>query len=154
MNANVIVQALTTGFQSAVIVLLGWAAGATYPGGVAGPVALVVASMLLGTAFGALSNMLGMTLRQRESIIGMSIFLLLPLTFLSTAFMARGLMPGWMQAVASVNPVNWALSTARGALAPHADWTTTLVHGGFLVALATAAVLLSTLTFRSYQRSV
>jgi len=154
MNANVIVQALTTGFQSAVIVLLGWAAGADYPGGAAGPVALVVASMLLGTAFGALSNMLGMTVRERQSIIGMSVFLLLPLTFLSTAFMARTLMPGWMQAVASANPVNWALSAARGALTAHPDWTATLVHGGFLVALAVTTVLLSTLTFRAYQRSV
>src|SRR4029079_178693 len=31
MNANVIVQAVTTAFQSTVIVLLGWAAGAHYP---------------------------------------------------------------------------------------------------------------------------
>src|SRR5215510_4324217 len=35
MNANVIVQALTTAFQSVMIVLLGWAAGAHYPGGAA-----------------------------------------------------------------------------------------------------------------------
>src|SRR5215475_14130263 len=48
LNATVIVQGLTTAIQSAVIVLLGWWAGARYPGGIAGPVALVLASMLLG----------------------------------------------------------------------------------------------------------
>ena len=154
MNANVIVQALSTALQSAIIVLLGWAAGAHFPGGPAGPVALVVASMLLGTVFSALSNVFGMTLRQRESIIGLSIFLLLPLTFLSTAFMAKGLMPGWMQAVAAANPVNWALEVARGALAESADWGTALLHGGWLVALAALMVWLSTLTFRTYQRTV
>ncbi|HET6213095.1 MAG TPA: ABC transporter permease [Micromonosporaceae bacterium] len=154
MNANVIVQALSTAFQSTIIVLLGWAAGAHYPGGPAGPVALVVASVLLGTVFSALSNVLGMTLRQRESIIGLSIFLLLPLTFLSTAFMAKNLMPGWMQGIASANPVNWALHTARGALAVHADWGTTLIHGGALLVLAAVMVGLSTLTFRGYQRTV
>lgn len=154
MNANVIVQALTTALQSTIIVLLGWAAGAHYPGGVAGPVALVVASMLLGTVFSALSNVFGMTLRQRESIIGMSIFLLLPLTFLSTAFMAKGLMPGWMQGVAAANPVNWALDAARGALANTTDWGTTLMRGGWLLALAALMVWLSTLTFRTYQRTV
>jgi ABC-2 type transport system permease protein len=154
MNANVTVQALTTAFQSTVIVLLGWAAGAHYPGGPGGPIALVVASVLLGTAFGALSNMFGMAVRQRESIIGMSIFLLLPLTFLSSAFMAPSLMPGWMQAVASANPVNWALSAARGALAAHVDVAATLEHGGWLLALASVAVWLSTLTFRGYQRTV
>jgi ABC-2 type transport system permease protein len=154
MNASVIVQALTIAFQSAIIVLLGWAAGAHYPGGPAGPIALVVASMLLGIAFSALSNALGMTLRQRESIIGLSIFLLLPLTFLSTAFMAKSLMPGWMRAIAAANPVNWALEAARGALAHSADWGATLMHGGWLVLLAALMIGLSTLTFRGYQRTV
>jgi ABC-2 type transport system permease protein len=154
MNATVIVQALSTALQSAIIVLLGWAAGAHYPGGPAGPVALVVASMLLGTVFSALSNVFGMTLRQRESIIGLSIFLLLPLTFLSTAFMAKGLMPGWMQAVAAANPVNWALDAARGTLAETADWGVTLVRGGWLLVLAALTVWLSTRTFRAYQRTV
>jgi ABC-2 type transport system permease protein len=154
INANVIVQALSTAFQSTIIVLLGWAAGATYPGGAAGPVALVVASILLGTVFGALSNVLGMSLRQRESVIGLSIFLLLPLTFLSTAFMAKALMPGWMQAVAAANPVNWALDAARGAFATTTDWGATLTYGGWLLVLAAATVWLSTLTFRSYQRTV
>jgi ABC-2 type transport system permease protein len=154
MNATVVVQALSTAFQSTVIVLLGWAAGAHYPSGPAGAVALVVASMLLGTVFSALSNVFGMTLRQRESIIGLSIFLLLPLTFLSTAFMAKGLMPGWMQAVAAANPVNWALDAARDALSDSADWGATLVRGGWLLALAALMVWLSTLTFRTYQRTV
>jgi ABC-2 type transport system permease protein len=154
LNAGVIVQALTTAFQSTIIVLLGWAAGAHYPGGALGPVGLVVASVLLGTAFGALSNVLGMTLRQRESIIGLSIFLLLPLTFLSTAFMAKSLMPGWMQAIASGNPVNWALQSARGLLSSTADWGTSLAYAGLLALLAAVMVGLSTLTFRSYQRTV
>jgi len=154
INGNVIVQAISVAFQSVVIVLLGWAAGAHYSNGVAGPVALVIASILLGTTFSALSNVLGMTVRQRESIIGLSIFLLLPLTFLSTAFMAKSLMPGWMQGIATVNPVNWALESARGTLGSSVDWGTTLIHGSWLVILAGVLVWLSTLTFRTYQRTV
>jgi ABC-2 type transport system permease protein len=154
LNAVVIVQALTTAFQSVVIVLLGWWAGARYPGGVAGPVALVVASMLLGSAFTALSTVFGLALRQRESIIGLSIFLLLPLTFLSTAFMARSLMPGWMQAIAAGNPVNWALDAARGLLSATGDWGTAVGYSAALLALAAAAAGLATLTFRTYQRTI
>jgi ABC-2 type transport system permease protein len=154
MNANVIVQAINTALQSGIIVLLAWAAGAHYPGGAAGPVALVVASMLLGTVFSALSNVFGMTLRQRESIIGLSIFLLLPLTFLSTAFMAKALMPGWMQAVASANPVNWALEAVRGGLTGSFDWSAALVNGAGLALLAAITVWLSIRTFRAYQRTV
>lgn len=104
--------------------------------------------------FSAFSNVLGMTVRQRESIIGMSIFLLLPLTFLSTAFMAKELMPGWMQAVAGGNPVNWALDSARSALATTINWGEMLTYGGWLVVLASGLVWLSTLTFRGYQRTV
>ena len=50
---------------------------------------VVVASVLLGTVFSALSNTIGMLVRQRETIIGINTLLLLPLTFLSTAFMAE-----------------------------------------------------------------
>ena len=154
LNANVIVQAVTVGFQSVLIVLIGWAAGAHYPGSALGPVVLVLASILLGTVFSAFSNVLGMTVRQRESIIGMSIFLLLPLTFLSTAFMVKDLMPGWMQTITAGNPVNWALDSARGALGSTIEWGTLLMHGAWLVALAGVLVALSTLTFRGYQRTV
>jgi ABC-2 type transport system permease protein len=154
LNANVIVQAVTTAFQSLIIVLLGWWAGANYPGGFGGPVVLVLASVLLGTVFSALSNVLGMTLRQRESIIGLSIFILLPLTFLSTAFMAEALMPHWMRIVANCNPVNWALDAGRAALASTADWSTVASHGGWLLALAVITVWLSTRSFRAYQKSL
>jgi ABC-2 type transport system permease protein len=154
INGNVAQQAVGTATQSVVIVLLGALGGARYPGGVPGLVVLVLASVALGTVFGALSNALGMLVRQRESIIGVNTFLLLPLTFLSSAFMAPGLMPGWMRHLAAWNPVNWALITGRSALAAHRDWGLVASRGGGLLALAVAAVWLSTLTLRSYQKSV
>jgi ABC-2 type transport system permease protein len=154
LNGAVIVNALTTAVQSAIIVLLGWAAGATYPGGAPGPIALIVASMLLGSVFSALSTVFGLALRQRESIIGMSIFLLLPLTFLSTAFMAKSLMPGWMQAIANANPVNWALEATRDVLTATTHWGTAFGFGAALLALAAVMAGLATLTFRSYQRTI
>lgn len=154
MNAGVLMQATTTAVQSAVIVLLGWAGGAHYPGGAPGLVVLVAASAVLGTVFGAFSNAIGMLVRERESIIGVNSFLLLPLTFLSSAFMAPGLMPHWMRVLARFNPVNWALEASRAAMRPHPDGWSLLSHGGWLLLLAVAAVQLSLRTFRSYQRSV
>lgn len=69
-------------------------------GGLRGIAVLVVASVLLGTIFGALSNALGMLVRERESIIGINTFLPLPLTFLHSAFMAPSQMPAWMRHIA------------------------------------------------------
>ncbi|MEV6118240.1 ABC transporter permease [Streptomyces sp. NPDC052109] len=154
MNGNVVNNGLVTAFQSVVIVLLGLLGGADYPGGVGGIALLVLASVLLGTVFGALSNALGMLVRERESIIGINTFLLLPLTFLSSAFMAPAQMPGWMRHIADFNPVNWAMVAGRSAMSEHPDPGGLLSRGGALLALAIAAVWLSIRTFRSYQRSV
>ncbi|MGY5050831.1 ABC transporter permease [Streptomyces sp. 900105755] len=154
MNGNVVNNGLVTAGQSLIIVLLGLLGGADYPGGVGGIAVLLVSAVLLGTIFGALSNALGMLVRERESIIGINTFLLLPLTFLSSAFMAPSQMPGWMRHVADFNPLNWAMVASRSALSADPDWGAVLGRGGALLALAVAAVWLSIRTFRSYQRSV
>ncbi|MFD3584415.1 ABC transporter permease [Streptomyces sp. NPDC058683] len=154
MNGNVVNNGLVTAGQSLIIVLLGLLGGADYPGGIGGIAVLVVAAVLLGTVFGALSNALGMLVRERESIIGINTFLLLPLTFLSSAFMAPSQMPGWMRHTADFNPLNWAMVAGRSAMSADPDWGAVLGRGGALLALAVAAVWLSIGTFRSYQRSV
>ena len=154
MNGNVVNNGLITALQSVIIVLLGLLGGADYPGGIGGIAILIVASVLLGTVFGALSNALGMLVRERESIIGINTFLLLPLTFLSSAFMAPSQMPGWMRHIAAFNPLNWAIVAGRSAMSEPPDWSVVLGRSGALLALAVAAVWLSIRTFRSYQRSV
>ncbi|MDH6448692.1 MULTISPECIES: ABC transporter permease [unclassified Streptomyces] len=154
MNGNVVNNGLITAFQSVVIVLLGLLGGADYPGGAVGIAVLVLASVLLGTVFGALSNALGMLVRERESIIGINTFLLLPLTFLSSAFMAPSQMPAWMRHTADFNPLNWAMVAGRSALSADPDWGVVIGRGGALLGLAVVAVWLSIRTFRSYQRSV
>lgn len=154
MNGNVVNNGLVTALQSVIIVLLGLLGGADYAGGIVGIAVLVAASVLLGTVFGALSNALGMLVRERESIIGINTFLLLPLTFLSSAFMAPSQMPGWMRHLADFNPLDWAMVAGRSAMSEHPDWGDVFLRGGALLALAVGAVWLSIRTFRSYQRSV
>jgi ABC-2 type transport system permease protein len=154
MNANVVELAVNTTVQTVIILLLGLLGGASYAGGVAGPAVVVVASILLGTVFGTLSNACGMLVRQREAIIGINIFFMLPLTFLSSAFMAPSLMPGWMRAIAACNPLNWAVQAGRTALSADPDWGGVLARCGGLLALAGVCVAVSVATFRSYQKSV
>ncbi|TDD96065.1 ABC transporter permease [Actinomadura rubrisoli] len=152
-NAGVAEQAISTAFQSAVIIALGRAAGAHYPGGAAGLAVLVAMAVLVGVVLAALSNTLALLVRDRNTIIGLNVMLLLPLTFLSSAFMAKGLMPGWMRHVASGNPVSWALDAGRAALSDDPDWGSVAAHGGALLALTAATVGLAVLSFGSYQKS-
>jgi ABC-2 type transport system permease protein len=154
MNANVIEQAVSTTVQSLIIVLLAWVSGASYPGGPLGILVLIVVAVLLGTVFSALSNTVGMLVRQRETIIGLNTLLLLPLTFVSTTFMNDALMPGWMRTLTNYNPVNWAVEAAREALAERPDWGAVALPGAGLLILAVLTVWLSTRTFRTYQKSV
>jgi ABC-2 type transport system permease protein len=111
-------------------------------------------SILLGVVFGSLSNAIGMLVRQREAIIGINTFFMLPLTFLSSAFMSPALMPSWMRHIASGNPLNWAVTAGREALTTSPDWGFILIRCGGLLALAVACVAVSVQTFRVYQKSV
>jgi ABC-2 type transport system permease protein len=154
MNATVAEQAVSTTVQSLIIVALGLAGGARYHGGAAGVAVMVAASILVGVVFGALSNAVGMLLRSREAIIGVYTFFMLPLMFLSSAFIPTPLMPGWMQAIASRNPLNWVVQIGRSALSAHPDWGAIAVRCGGLLVLAVACVAVSVVTFRSYQKNV
>jgi ABC-2 type transport system permease protein len=154
MNAAVVEQAVSTTVQTLIIVVLGYAGGARYPGGVVGIVVLIIASILVGVLWGGLSNMTGMLLRSREAIIGVYTFFMLPLMFLSSAFIQPSFMPGWMQAIASRNPLNWEVQIGRDALAAGTDWSAVAVRSGGLLALALLAVAISVTTFRSYAKNV
>ena len=84
---------------------------------------LVLGVVLLAFTFASLSNALALILRQRESVIGVNQFLVLPLTFLSAAFMPLALVPDWIADVrARFNPVNWAVEAGRDALLGSPDW--------------------------------
>lgn len=154
MTANVVELAVTTTLQTLIIMLLGRLGGAHYPGGVTGVAVLVAVSILIATVFGSLSNAVGMLVRQREAIIGINVMFMLPLTFLSTAFMAKHLMPGWISAIASGNPLDWAVQAGRSALSGHADWAAVTTRCTGLLALAVACIALSVATFRTYQKNV
>jgi ABC-2 type transport system permease protein len=154
MNASVAEQAVSTAVQTLIIVVLGYAGGARYPGGIAGIAVLVLAAVLIGVLWGALSNTVGMLLRSREAIIGVYTFFMLPLMFLSSAFMKPAFLPGWMQAIASRNPLNWEVQVGRAVLSADPGWSAVAVRCGGLLALAVIAVARSVTTFRSYARNV
>src|ERR1700733_1563571 len=114
--------ALTIFTQTAILVFIGFVLGARWGGGFAGVAILFACSILLAMPFGALSLAMAPAVRKEESLIGAVNFLLLPLTFLSPVFMSPALMPGWIQAVANLNPVNWAVSAAATRQPSRCEW--------------------------------
>ncbi len=153
IGASLAYQAVTTAVQSAVIIAIGWGIGAGFPGGASGVAALIGISVLIALAMAGLSNGLALLSRQRETLIAASTTLVMPLTFLSGAFLSLQLVPGWIAGIARYNPVNWAASAGRAAIGGNPAWGTVGSYAGFLAIALVVTAAASTRAFRAYQRS-
>ena len=155
LNLGSVAQAvLTVVIQTIVIVLLAMLLGAHFHNGVAGVLVLVLVAALLAGSFASLSNTIAVLARSREALIGAVSFVLLPLTFLSTALMQQSLVPGWIHTVSKFNPVNWAAVAGRSASADKVDWGSVASRIGLLAALLVVCATLATRAFGTYQRSL
>ncbi|WP_385928132.1 ABC transporter permease [Tenggerimyces flavus] len=153
MIGQLVSQSAATVVQAVIVVLIGLLAGASYAGGVLGLLVTVLMGVLLGAAFASLSNAVALLARKQESLIAISQFVSLPLTFLSSVMMAPALMPSWLASVSKFNPVDWAVVASREALSASPDWSVVLTRGGLLLAFALVIGWLSTRAFAAYQRS-
>jgi ABC-2 type transport system permease protein len=155
LNAGtVLYAALLVSLQTLLIVLLALALGAHYVGGVGGVALLILVAALLAAAFSSLSNGVAMLARQREALIGAVSFVILPLTFLSSALMQQNLVPAWIRTISRFNPVNWAVEAGRSAAMQHIDAGLVASRLGLLVALVLVCGALATRAFSTYQRSL
>ena len=115
----------------------------------------MLVACMLGAGFAALSNALALVARQGETLIGAMTFVLLPLTFLSRAFMQPSLVPGWIADVARLQPRQLGgpgLALRRRAATP----TGSSSAPGLRPARGAALFLtvLATRAFRAYQHSI
>ena len=140
--------------QALIIVGLALARGADLPDGAGGVAVTIGCSVLLAWAIGGLSSAIALVARKEETLIGAVNFLVLPLTFLSTAFMPGDLTPGWVGDVARYNPVNWAIEAGREALSADPDWSDVGAYAGLLALAALLCGWLATRALRAYQRSI
>jgi ABC-2 type transport system permease protein len=107
--------------QAAVIVAAGTALGAGLPGlaGLA-TIALIVFLLVLGVT--GLSLGLAFALPGHVELIAVIFVTNLPLLFASTALAPLSFMPQWLQVVASLNPLSYAIEPIR-YLYLHGDWS-------------------------------
>src|SRR5260370_27721752 len=87
MNASVITNGVSIALQSAIIVVLGWAGGARYPGGIGGVAGLIATAVPLRTGFRAPFHPPGVNPRPRANLIPLGTFLLLPPTLFFPALL-------------------------------------------------------------------
>jgi ABC-2 type transport system permease protein len=134
---------------STTIMLVGLALGFRPAGGVVGVLAGVALLVAFSFAFSWVWTMFGLLLRTEKSVMGVSMMVLFPLTFLSNVFVEPETMPGWLQVFVNNNPVTHLVAAVRGVMAGGWDanatmWT--LIWGVLFT------VVFGVLTMRLYNR--
>lgn len=114
------------------------------PASLAG-LALVV--VLGGAVFSTFSFVIACVVKTRERFMGIGQVLTMPLFFASNAIYPIAMMPGWLRAVAQVNPLTYLVNAARelmvqGGQSSAGLPTDLLVLGGSLVLLTLLAARL------------
>jgi ABC-2 type transport system permease protein len=150
---RILESAIVATLQAVLILVTGLVLGATN-GGLAGWLVILVASFLVAAGFAGFSHGLALLTRQEASMIAIAQFIGLPLLFFSSLLIARELIPGWMQTLSLLNPVEWAVRAARGEALPGTDWGEMGAFVLLLAAFAVATASFATWSFRSYQRTL
>jgi ABC-2 type transport system permease protein len=118
-------------------------------GGIPGVAAAWALGLIVGWGLGWIFIAAGAWLRNAEVMQMVGFLLMFPLMFASSAYVPIGNLPGWLQAVAHVNPMTYAINASR-ALSLDLP-----VGTGVVSALATSAGLAivgATLAIRGFRR--
>lgn len=116
-------DALRYTIASAVMLTVGMILGFR-PESVEGVLAGIALLVVFSFAFSWIWTMFGLLLRTEKSVMGVSMMVIFPLTFLSNVFVDPKTMPGWLQAFVNNSPVTHLASAVRGLMAgewPAAD---------------------------------
>ncbi|MFJ4283511.1 ABC transporter permease [Streptomyces massasporeus] len=107
--ADAVLVAWTCAVMAAVGYLIGWRAH----NGVLKTLAGFGLLLLMGFAMSWLGALIGLTLRNAEAVSALAGVVMMPLAFLSNAFVPLDGLPGWLRTIAEWNPVSAVVSASR-----------------------------------------
>jgi ABC-2 type transport system permease protein len=134
---------------SLVILTVGLIMGFRPDGGAIGVLAGIALLVAFSFAFSWIWTMFGLMLRSEKSVMGVSMMVMFPMTFLSNILVEPETMPGWLQGFVDVNPIAHLVAAVRDLMAGEVNaseisWT--LIAGAVLI------TVFGTLTMRLYNR--
>ncbi|MFT7834646.1 ABC transporter permease [Saccharothrix sp. BKS2] len=134
---------------STTIVIVGLILGFRPGGGFVGVVLGVAVLVGFSFAFSWIWTMFGLLMRSEKSVMGVSMLVLFPLTFLSNVYVMPTTMPGWLQAFVNVNPITKLVDAVRALMAGEVNADAMLWTLGYVVVLT---AVFGSLTMRLYNR--
>ncbi|MGH9107560.1 MAG: ABC transporter permease [Acidimicrobiales bacterium] len=141
-----------------VMVGVGYGVGFHFSGGAGYAVAMVALAAYLGLAVCCVSALIGLAVKDEESVQAFGLIWVFPLTFVSSAFVQVQTMPSWLQAFARNQPFSQVIDALRIlALGPGVQPATGETLGSALwqsLAWTTGAILIFVpLATRAYKRA-
>lgn len=101
-------------FQAIVIIALAFVfLGFRPAGGIPGLIAAIGVSVVLGFGLSWIFLALGATFRHAETVQTVSMVVMFPLMFASSAYVPVASLPTWLQVIAKVNPLTYAIDASR-----------------------------------------
>lgn len=119
--------------------------------GLPGVLMMIFLASLFGMVMGGISLSISSRLKSMEALFAIMNFLTMPLMFTSNAMFPVKAMPIWMQHIAAVNPLSYAVSPMRIIATQGWDWPQIWPGAVILVILAIASV---TVAVRQFDRAV
>ena len=102
--------------QTVIILALAYPLGVFPETGFLGYLLIIFTVAFFGLAWSGISLALGLKTKSAETVFGIAGFLTFPLLFMSTALVGQKVMPDWMQAVSSYNPISFAVNAIRNLI--------------------------------------
>jgi ABC-2 type transport system permease protein len=119
------------------VLVVGFAVGVSFATGVVGVVVFVLLAALWGLAFTGFPYAIALK-TGNPAAVNSSFVLFFPLAFLTTAFVPKSSLTGWLSTIATYNPVTYLLAGLRALTSVGWDGT---ALGEALVAIAAVGVL-------------
>ncbi|WP_169987458.1 MULTISPECIES: ABC transporter permease [unclassified Microbispora] len=139
------------GIASVLTVVTGLLIGYRPGGGVLGCVGGIALTVIAGWSLAWIFTWLGTMARSAQSVQGISMMIMFPLTFLSNAFVPAETLPGWLEAFVKVNPVSHVVSAVRDLFN---DGAVTAEVGWAVIGCAVVVAVFAPLAVRSYSRKM
>lgn len=140
---------LRYGIATALTLVVGLVLGYRASGGVLGVLAGVGLLFLFCFALSWMWLVVGLKVRTPSAVQGVSVLILFPLTFVSSAYAPPETMPTWLQAFVNVNPVTHVVDTLRDFMNNEATLLGVLILLGMT---ALIIVLFAPIALRIYNR--
>lgn len=133
-----------------IVLLAGLVLGFHFHGGVVGVVAGSLLVLAFTFALSWVSALVGLLAKKPQSVQGLAIVVMFPLTFGSNLFVQTSTLPGWLQAFVKVNPVSHLITAVRGLFVGHVATGDVVIS---LVAAVAVVVVFAPIAVAVYRRT-